>query len=183
MFGNCWAVHVVGGNRPAEAPAGAAAALALEPADPDPVPARHGAPTPGLGQSGAGHRPLPSRRSRWHPRTPTSGTTWAISKPDWSAPPEAAGSSRSRRWRAGPGTPTPGSIRGHAPLELHRLGDAIASFERAIDLSPGHAAWLLLGSALEQAQRLPDALALLRKVVALDPDNLDGWLGVQTACC
>ena len=66
--------------------------------------------------------------------------------------------------------------RSHALLALNRVGEAIDSLEHAVDIRPRARTWLLLGSALEQAQRLPDALACYEKVVALDPDDVDGWL-------
>jgi tetratricopeptide (TPR) repeat protein len=67
--------------------------------------------------------------------------------------------------------------RGHVLLALHRLDEAIASFERATDADPRQPRpWLALGEVLEKARRLPDALACYEKVVALDAGSADGWL-------
>ena len=72
--------------------------------------------------------------------------------------------------------------RAHALLGLGpgRRAEAIASLERAVDLRPRASTWLLLGQTLQQALRLPDALACCEKAVALEPRNAEGWLQFGT---
>jgi tetratricopeptide (TPR) repeat protein len=56
-------------------------------------------------------------------------------------------------------------------LDLKRHGEALASYERAIELKPDYAvAWRNRGSALDDAKRHEEALASFERAIELKPD-------------
>jgi hypothetical protein len=59
-------------------------------------------------------------------------------------------------------------------MDLGRYGEALASYERALQLKPNDVATLNnCSKALSQLNRLDDALACLRRALALQPDHAD----------
>ena len=63
-----------------------------------------------------------------------------------------------------------------------RLGDAEALLRRATRLAPGFAAaWILLGTLLQDADRYTDAIECFRQVIANEPDNAPAWTGLANA--
>jgi cytochrome c-type biogenesis protein CcmH/NrfG len=70
-------------------------------------------------------------------------------------------------------------------LALHqqgRKGDAAALLERAVEDRPRDAAaWLMLAQLRWELGGRPQAEAAFARVVALDPDNVEGWYGLGAA--
>lgn len=57
---------------------------------------------------------------------------------------------------------------GNEYLKLAQFEQAAAHLQRALDFDPAYsAAWKLLGKALQEAQRLPEALAAYRNGIAM----------------
>ncbi len=70
-----------------------------------------------------------------------------------------------------------GFNRGNALRELLRLEEAIASYDKAIEIKPDYYdAWLNRGVALNQLLRLEEAIISYDKAVEIKPDYDDAWL-------
>jgi Flp pilus assembly protein TadD len=80
--------------------------------------------------------------------------------------------------------PSPASYNslGNMLLDAGRTGEAIAQFEKAMELDPGSAQTRShLGKALAAAGRLDEACAQLRKAVEIDPKDAEAHAGLGAA--
>ena len=69
------------------------------------------------------------------------------------------------------------TLRGLALVRLERFEQAIASYDKAIELEPDNErAWIELGFALVQLERLEEAIASYDKAIELKPDNYEAWI-------
>jgi tetratricopeptide (TPR) repeat protein len=81
--------------------------------------------------------------------------------------------------REQPGHPRAWSIAGFLYAEKGRLGDAIASLERALALAPDNATTLFnLGFVLQKAGRHDEAIARMTRAVELNPALDRAWYGL-----
>jgi len=67
-------------------------------------------------------------------------------------------------------------------MEMNRLDDALASYDKALELKPDYAeAFYNRGNALKEMNRLDDALASYDKALALKPDYAEAQFGLCMA--
>ena len=75
--------------------------------------------------------------------------------------------------RSSPRTPIAHYNRGNVLRELKRLDEALASFDQAVALMPGHVeAWTNRGTVLQELGRSAEALASFDRALALSPHHL-----------